>query len=110
MPEGRQMPPSLDLVTAKTAYIRFHGRNSEEVWWGSGTTARYDYLYAEGELAAWADRIADLAVKTEKILAYFNNWEAPRNAQMFMKILEKANLLGGKDMKNDRKEPGYLPF
>jgi len=42
------------------AYYRFHGRNAAE-WFSPNTTVekRYDYLYAEKELAPWAERIAE---------------------------------------------------
>jgi uncharacterized protein YecE (DUF72 family) len=63
MPELKELPgqtgrpPLTDAVTAETAYIRLHGRN-KEAWWGSDGAARYDYLYSDRELEAWADRIA----------------------------------------------------
>jgi uncharacterized protein YecE (DUF72 family) len=45
-------------------YYRFHGRNASE-WFSPNTTVekRYDYLYAERELAPWAERIAEAMEK-----------------------------------------------
>jgi uncharacterized protein YecE (DUF72 family) len=56
MPDMKGLPPALEVVTGSPAYIRLHGRNGE-AWWGSDSTARYDYLYSDRELEAWADRI-----------------------------------------------------
>jgi uncharacterized protein YecE (DUF72 family) len=53
MPELENLPPLTETVTAKTAYIRLHGRNKDAWWWGSGSAARYDYLYNDHELEAW---------------------------------------------------------
>jgi uncharacterized protein YecE (DUF72 family) len=88
-----------ETVTAKTAYIRLHGRNAEK-WWGSDVTAKFDYLYKDSELEAWVDRIKRIAVQADRILVYFNNHargQAVQNGQMLIRILEKAGLLGGKE-------------
>jgi len=51
------LPPT-DLVTAPLAYFRFHGRNAPK-WFGPDTSneQRYNYLYSDGELAPWVERI-----------------------------------------------------
>ena len=51
------LPPT-DHVTAPLAYFRFHGRNASK-WFGPDTSneQRYNYLYSDGELAPWIDRI-----------------------------------------------------
>ena len=90
LPDLPGLPPAVDLVTAPLAYVRLHGRN-RETWWGSDAAARYDYLYDEEELSAWALRIKAIAPKVKRILVYFNNhWkgQAPRNAAMMKTILE----------------------
>jgi uncharacterized protein YecE (DUF72 family) len=95
MPELRGLPPLMDVVTAETAYIRLHGRN-KEAWWGSDGAARYDYLYTDRELEAWADRIERIAGEAHRILVYFNNHpkgKAAQNAQSLGKILRKIGLL-----------------
>jgi uncharacterized protein YecE (DUF72 family) len=96
MPELKGLPPLTETVTAKTAYIRLHGRNAEK-WWGSDSAARYDYLYKDSELEAWADRITRIAVQADRILVYFNNHargQAVVNAKMLVGILQKAGLFG----------------
>ena len=49
-------------VTSPVAYVRVHGRNYRD-WFrkGAGRDARYDYLYTEGELEPWAERVKELA-------------------------------------------------
>ena len=104
MPELKGLPPSVDIVTAPVAYIRLHGRNSE-AWWGKDDHARYDYLYTDNEVEAWADRIKRITEQAQRILVYFNNHpfgKAVRNAQTLEKLLKKTGLLmaGGKEVQN----------
>jgi uncharacterized protein YecE (DUF72 family) len=53
-------------VTSPLAYFRFHGRNAAS-WFAENTAAyeRYDYLYSEGELAPWVERIRGAARSLE---------------------------------------------
>jgi uncharacterized protein YecE (DUF72 family) len=98
MPDLPGLPPQTDIVTGPFVYIRLHGRN-KETWWGSDSASRYDYLYNDKELEAWADRIKRIVVQADRILVYFNNHrrgQAVKNGQTLQKILEKAGLLGGK--------------
>jgi uncharacterized protein YecE (DUF72 family) len=104
MPELKDLPPLMDAVTAPFSYIRLHGRNGEH-WHGSNEAARYDYLYLDRELEAWADRIKRITVQADRILVYFNNHargQAVKNARTLVKILDRAGLWsgpgGGKDM------------
>jgi len=98
MPELPKLPPQMDVVTAPLAYIRLHGRN-KEAWWGNDDQegnlhssamnsvevyARYDYLYTDNEIEAWAERIERITEQAHRILVYFNNHvfgKAVRNAQ-----------------------------
>ena len=89
LPELPKLPPIMDVVTAPLAYIRLHGRN-KEAWWGNDDHARYDYLYSDSEIEAWAARIQRVAGQAHRILVYFNNHplgKAARNAQILEKIL-----------------------
>jgi len=104
MPDLPKLPPLMEVVTASTAYIRLHGRN-KEMWWGDDDHARYDYLYSDSEIQAWAERIPRIADQAQRILVYFNNHpmgKAARNAQTLVKILIKMGLLGGKETRNGR--------
>jgi uncharacterized protein YecE (DUF72 family) len=105
LPELSNLPPTIDVVTSKLAYFRLHGRNNE-TWWGSDSTARYDYLYTDSELETAKERIKHITVKADRIIIYFNNHargQAVKNAETLIKILERAGLLKqgeGKDLKN----------
>ena len=94
MPELAKLPPAMDVATASVAYIRLHGRN-KEAWWGNDDHARYDYLYTDSEVEAWADRIKRVAGQAQRILVFFNNHpfgKAVRNAQTLEKMLKKILL------------------
>ena len=114
MPDLKGLPPTMDVVTAPLAYFRLHGRN-KETWWGSDSTARYDYLYTDSELEAVTERIKQIIVKADRILVYFNNHargQAVENAETLAKILEKAGLIKqgeGKEMPNGRDSTGNSP-
>ena len=89
LPELEKLPPKMDVVTASTAYFRFHGRN-KETWWGSDGAARYDYLYSDAELEAAAERIKRILFTAERILVYFNNHrrgQAVKNAKKLEELL-----------------------
>jgi uncharacterized protein YecE (DUF72 family) len=76
MPQGFRS--SLPAVAASTspdlAYVRFHGRNTENWNARSGTaTPRFAYLYSEQELAEWVPRIKELARDTREVHVLMNN-------------------------------------
>jgi uncharacterized protein YecE (DUF72 family) len=50
------------VATADFAYIRFHGSGS-----------LYSSCYSDEELAGWAEKIAELSEKHERVFIYFNN-------------------------------------
>jgi len=106
LPELSKLPPTMDVVTSPLAYIRLHGRNSE-AWWGNDDHARYDYLYTDSEVEAWAARIERIAEQAHRILVFFNNHpfgKAVRNAQTLEKLLRKIGILKQKtigETKND---------
>jgi uncharacterized protein YecE (DUF72 family) len=64
---------SIFEVTGAEAYVRFHGRNREN-WYkrDGGAAERFKYLYAEAELAPWAERLKALSgVRRANVI--FNN-------------------------------------
>lgn len=94
LPELGGLPPVIDLVTAPLAYVRLHGRNARG-WWGSDSASRYDYLYSDAELKAWARRIRGLASRAERVLVYFNNYrrgQAAINASAFAAMMRDGGL------------------
>jgi len=95
MPELSKLPPSMDVVTAPLAYIRLHGRNNE-AWWGKDDHERYNYLYTDSEINAWASRIERIVQQSKRVVVYFNNHpfgKAARNAQTLITILRKLGLI-----------------
>ena len=72
-PESPSTIPSFLETSAPEAYIRFHGRN-REAWFARNSTVaeRYKYLYAERELAQWADKIRQLG-GSSRAHVIFNN-------------------------------------
>lgn len=61
--DGPHLP--IDLrVTAKFAYVRWHGH---------GNPTWYDYTYSAAELAAWVPRVRTLAENAEQVYGFFNN-------------------------------------
>ncbi|MFH0844574.1 MAG: DUF72 domain-containing protein, partial [Pseudomonadota bacterium] len=48
--------PPIVMDTSRMGYIRFHGRNMKN-WYGTDSTARYNYLYSKEELSEWVPKI-----------------------------------------------------
>lgn len=91
-PELDGLLPAESVVTADTAYIRFHGRNKKK-WWDGKGMARYDYNYNEEELRGWLTNISTILKKAYKTYIFFNNHpngQAVRNAKQMITILEEA--------------------
>src|SRR5205823_11047641 len=60
------------LVRSGTrAYIRLHSRNAAN--WYRGSTRRYDYDYADDELAEWVAALEKDGAGLEEVLFLFNN-------------------------------------
>ena len=61
------------FCTNKTAYVRLHGRNAQQWWYGGAL--RYDYSYSEDEMREWKEKIDKLITKkqVERVYVYFNN-------------------------------------
>jgi uncharacterized protein YecE (DUF72 family) len=79
-------------ATAPVGYIRLHGRNFRD-WFRKSASRdeRYDYLYSATDLVPWAERIREVASKTEDTYAVTNNHrngQAPANAEMLESMLE----------------------
>ncbi len=83
------MPP-LAAVTAKTAYVRFHGRNAGT--WNkrvSSAAERFKYLYAPEELEEWVRPVRQMTEQASTTYLMFNNCfadYAPKNAQQMLSL------------------------
>jgi len=85
--------PPLVHVCGPVAYVRLHGRNARQ-WWDAGPL-RYDYLYSEEELRAWADRIRELAGRSREVLVFFNNCHRGQAAENALRMGELLGPAGG---------------
>src|SRR5256885_1090138 len=71
---GRNVLPTVAAGTSPTAYVRFHGRNTETWNKRTGSAAeRFDYLYSEEELRDWVPQLRELANQSQEVYAMFNN-------------------------------------
>lgn len=74
-PQGfKSSAPPVIKVTSDPGLVRFHGRN-RETWEKKGISAteRFNYLYSEGELRPWANKITELATQVADMHILFNN-------------------------------------
>lgn len=76
-------------VTARIAYVRFHGRS---LFWnlkGVTTSQKYGYDYSKEELASFVPSIVGLSQRAETIFLMFNNHGSPavKNASALRKLI-----------------------
>jgi uncharacterized protein YecE (DUF72 family) len=87
--------PITRSLSAKHAYVRFHGRNYD-IWFKEEgeddyRINRYDYLYPLDQLEAWKPRLEEIMSNCETVRIYFNNHgraKAAKNAFQMMDLLE----------------------
>jgi len=86
--------PATRSLTAKHAYVRFHGRNYD-IWFREEPEDdyrldRYDYLYSLEQLESWKARLQEIVSNSENARIYFNNHgraKAAKNAFQMMDLL-----------------------
>jgi uncharacterized protein YecE (DUF72 family) len=90
---GRSISPS-DRATAAVGYVRLHGRNYEQ-WFSSGDhpEERYNYLYKLEELEPWAERIRNVAERTDSTFVITNNHF---EGKAIANALQLVNLVSGR--------------
>lgn len=96
MPALKTLPAQLPVVTAKSAYIRFHGRNAAQ-WYRGNATTRYDYQYSDEELSRFIPFMETICHTAQVVQVFFNNHakgQAVVNARK-MKILAQ-NIFSGR--------------
>ena len=90
LPRLAKLPRYKPTVTGKNAYFRFHGRNKN---WYDKNSDRYNYLYSNDEILKFTDDIIEIAQRTKKIYAFFNNCHAGKaviNAKMLVEAIENS--------------------
>ncbi len=93
-PQGfhNSVPALWQVTSPELAILRLHGRNTE-TWNAKGMTAsseRFNYDYADAELAALTPEIRELAKKVKRMQVIFNNNngdQGQRNGQTLMRLL-----------------------
>lgn len=95
MPQGfkSSMPPLAAVTAPELAYVRFHGRNTQQ--WNkqhSTATPRFAYRYRQEELAEWVPRIKQLAEQAQQVHILMNNCYrdyAVTNARQLASLLDR---------------------
>jgi uncharacterized protein YecE (DUF72 family) len=94
---GRSLAPT-EHVTGAIGYVRLHGRNYEHWFADQGSDSdnrneRYNYLYNQGELASWKERIANVAERAQATYVITNNHFESRAG---VNALELRAMISGK--------------
>jgi len=88
--------PAVAAATHPLAYVRFHGRNAKT--WNiraEKSSERFNWMYAEEELAEWAEELGRLSRAAEEVYALFNNNRddfAPRSAMILRGLLDRSGI------------------
>jgi uncharacterized protein YecE (DUF72 family) len=70
---GGGVPAVCRVTNPDLAMVRFHGHNVAGWKRGATVAERFDYLYREGELRAWAEPLRRLSAEAKGVHAIFNN-------------------------------------
>ena len=97
-------------LTAKHAYIRFHGRNYD-IWYKDEADDdyrinRYDFLYTLDQLEVWKPRLQEVVANSTTARIYFNNHgraKAVKNAFQMMDLLSIAHEAKDVDIQDQKK-------
>jgi uncharacterized protein YecE (DUF72 family) len=69
---GRSLTPT-EHVTGAIGYVRLHGRNYAQWFDSDNRNDRYNYLYNEGELKAWKERVESVSERAQTTYVITNN-------------------------------------
>ena len=69
---GRALTPT-EHVTGAIGYVRLHGRNYAQWFDSDNRNDRYNYLYNEGELTAWKERVESVSERAQTTYVITNN-------------------------------------
>lgn len=92
---GKALRPT-EHTTSAIGYIRLHGRNYKDWFDSEGRSDRYNYLYKQGELEDWAERIERVSEGAQQTFVVANNHPDGRAA---VNALELINLLTAQKIK-----------
>jgi uncharacterized protein YecE (DUF72 family) len=92
LPDLPALPRPSSIVTSEIGYIRLHGRNAA-MWWEHPTPSdRYDYLYDDGELDAWAQRIEAVADLAKTTFVFNNNCHLGQSVVNALQLHQRLGL------------------
>ncbi|OGS56008.1 MAG: hypothetical protein A3K60_06320 [Euryarchaeota archaeon RBG_19FT_COMBO_56_21] len=102
--------PMTRSLTAKHAYVRFHGRNYD-IWFKDEADDdyrinRYDFLYTLDQLEVWKPRLQEIVANSTTARIYFNNHgraKAVKNAFQMMDLLSVAHEAKDIDIQDQKK-------
>jgi uncharacterized protein YecE (DUF72 family) len=69
---GHSLTPT-EHVTGAIGYVRLHGRNYAQWFDSDNRNDRYNYLYNEGELTAWKQRVESVSERAQTTYVITNN-------------------------------------
>jgi uncharacterized protein YecE (DUF72 family) len=69
---GRSLTPT-EHVTGAIGYVRLHGRNYAQWFDSDNRNDRYNYLYNQGELTAWKERVESVSERAQTTYVITNN-------------------------------------
>lgn len=85
-PKLTRLMPYKPVVSSKTGYLRFHGRNKN--WFNAPLEERYNYLYSDTELNEFIPDIKKMAGECEVLYLFFNNCHGGSAIKNAMKMRE----------------------
>ena len=80
------------VLTTRTGYLRLHSRDATK--WYDPTQDRYDYKYADAELAEILKEWAEIDADADRVFTFFNNChggQAADNAEAFRRLLAEMD-------------------
>jgi uncharacterized protein YecE (DUF72 family) len=91
----RSLKPTSIVTGGRVGYVRLHGRNYDN-WFreDAGRDNRYDYLYSDGELDEWVERIQDIAAGKAAVYVIANNHFRGKGACNILQL--KSKFTGGR--------------
>jgi uncharacterized protein YecE (DUF72 family) len=92
LPALPNLPEASNIVTSDVAYYRLHGRNAA-TWWDHPTPSdRYDYLYQDDELEAWAQRVEQVAGSATTTFVFNNNCHLGQSVVNALQLHQRLGL------------------
>ena len=87
------VPPVYGVTNPRLAVVRFHGRNAATWYKFSGDSRdRFDWTYAQEELAEWVPKIARARREAEEVHALVNTNKADQGPRNALRLMDQLGL------------------